>query len=287
MNHHRDNSIFKFNKLVIFILLLSVLTLAACFGKHNLRKLSTDEVVERLKNRKIDQFKLVYKDSLGNNLSEEFSKSFNQGKMIREFYVDTEDKIVEVRLFKYSHKKVFHEIQIRELLNHPFNNYNFIEIDCDKRDQILREVLKKDQEVRTGGEGNIYEIDASNQQIVYSIIKYCGWPKSEELITSMWYVVQHDPESEFAAFYYSNFVEFTKNGLLQESDLARMKDRMLMKNGYPQIYGSQIVGKSVYELRNPSAVNELRAKVGLGTIEANCKKHGFEFSLNDYFENDR
>ena len=66
--------------------------------------------------------------------------------------------------------------------------------------------------------------------------------------------------------------------------MAKMKDRMLMNNGYPQIYGTQIVGKNVYKLRDPKNINQLRAEVGLGTIEENTRKFGFEFNNDDYID---
>lgn len=86
------------------------------------------------------------------------------------------------------------------------------------------------------------------------------------------------------AYYYLDFLEMVEEKLLEESKMATMQDRMLMNNGYPQIYGTQVVGKSLYKLRNPKKVNQLRAEVGLGSIEENTKRFGFEFNINDYIE---
>jgi hypothetical protein len=254
-------------------------------NKNELRRLSTAETVKHLKERKVNQFKFIYKDSIGNDLTPELSKKFNSGKMIREFYVNQSNEIIQVRLKEYSHEKVFHEILIRELLNDPFKNYEFIEINCEESETLLKQVLTQDQDVRKNesSTNDIIQTDASNQQIVNSILKKCSWPNDPELINSIWFIIQHS-ESEFMAFYYLDFLKLVEKDLLKESTMAKMKDRMLMNNGYPQIYGTQIVGKNVYKLRDPKNVNQLRAEVGLGTIEENTKKFGFEFNNDDYID---
>jgi hypothetical protein len=147
----------------------------------------------------------------------------------------------------------------------------------------LKEVFRKDEEVRNGKGNNIIETDASNQKIVISILEKCNWPDDPELINSIWFVIQHS-ESKFMAYSYLKFKALVAKGLLKPSTMALMDDRMLMNNGYPQIYGSQIVENNIYKLRDPRKVNEWRAEVGLGTIEENTKRFGFDFILNDYLE---
>lgn len=56
------------------------------------------------------------------------------------------------------------------------------------------------------------------------------------------------------------------------SSLALLIDRINMREGKPQIYGSQIRGSDdgtlvVYEIENPEYVNQRRQEVGLGRIE--------------------
>ena len=53
------------------------------------------------------------------------------------------------------------------------------------------------------------QTDASNQQIVNSILKECSWPNDPELINSIWFVIQHS-ESEFMAFYYLDFLKLVE-----------------------------------------------------------------------------
>ncbi|MDA8692454.1 hypothetical protein N9L92_00215 [Saprospiraceae bacterium] len=270
----------------IALLVISILLFLSCDDspKQNLSKLSTQEVIEKFRNNEIDQFKLEYKDSLGNKLSQELKDKRNQGLMIRNYYQNSNNEVEEVWLTDYSDDQVFSEIQFRELQQDPLSEFQFITVNCEKVDSILRDVFKKDQEVRKGNGGNIIETDATNQQIVISIIEKCKWPDDPELINSIWFVIQHS-DSKFMALYYPKFMEFVDNGLLKKSTMALMKDRMLMDNGYPQIYGSQIVGKDVYKLRNAKMVNQWRKEVGLGTIEDNARRFGFEFNIEDYIEN--
>ena len=273
--------------IILFSTSIAIFLFSCCLQKtkNELRRLSTAETVKQLKERKVNQFKFIYKDSIGNDLTPELSKKFNSGKMIREFYVNQSNEIIQVRLKEYSHEKVFHEILIRELLNDPFKNYEFIEINCEESETLLKQVLTQDQDVRKNesSTNDIMQTDASNQQIVNSILKECSWPNDPELINSIWFVIQHS-ESEFMAFYYLDFLKLVEKDLLKESTMAKMKDRMLMNNGYPQIYGTQIVGKNVYKLRDPKNINQLRAEVGLGTIEENTRKFGFEFNNDDYID---
>ena len=86
------------------------------------------------------------------------------------------------------------------------------------------------------------------------------------------------------AYYYDEFKELESKGLLSSSNMAMMEDRMLMNNGFPQIYGSQIIHNSVYEMIDPINVNKRRASVGLNTIEENVRRFGFEFDINDYID---
>ena len=273
------------NNLHAFLILIALLLSCTSNTETELRKLSTDEIVERLKNGKVDQFKFIYKDSIGNEITPEISSKFNQWLMIREFFVNGNNEIKQVRLFDYSHDRVFHEIQIRELLNHPLKGFEFSNIDCQKSESLLINAYRKDQNIRKmdslkSTKVNIPNDDIVNLKTVISVIEKCGWPNSPDQIKSIFFVIQH-AESEFMALYYSNFIQAVNEGLLKEGTMAKMKDRMLMNNGYPQIYGTQISGKSVFQLRDPKKVNEWRANVGLNTMEENTRKFGFEYISND------
>jgi ribosomal protein L29 len=93
--------------------------------EQEIRKLDFKELRERINKGEVNLFQLTYKDSLGNKLTKELRTKLNKGKMFRDFYVDKNNEITEIRLKGYSHEHVFEEIQIRELLNQPLKGQWF------------------------------------------------------------------------------------------------------------------------------------------------------------------
>lgn len=251
--------------------------------EQEIRKLDFKELRERINKGEVNLFEVTYKDSIGKKLTKELRTKLNQGKMFRDFYVDIKNEITQIRLKDYSHEHVFEEIQIRELLNQPLKGYQFLNVKCEKADSLLLDAFDKDQNIRNGGEGSFFEIDSINQQIAISIIEKCGWPSEEETVRAIWYIIQH-ADSKFQVYYYPKFKEFVNNEILSASTMALMDDRILMNNGYPQLYGSQIVQNDVYQLRDSKNVNKFRSEVGLGPIEDYTRNFGFEFSPNDNIE---
>lgn len=79
--------------------------------------------------------------------------------------------------------------------------------------------------------------------------------------------------------------ESVLSGESKGSHLALLEDRIQMRNGKPQTYGSQIVndketGKQiVYEVWEPEYVNQRRKEVGLGPIEDYIKRWGIEWAI--------
>ena len=69
------------------------------------------------------------------------------------------------------------------------------------------------------------------------------------------------------------------------SHLALTEDRIRIRNGEPQIYGSQITsdpetGNSMlHDVFEPEYVNQRRKEVGLGPIEEYVKRFGLEWTI--------
>jgi len=263
--------------ILLFWIGLILSAFLSCSRSEEYRKIEMPELLERLKNNEVNLVYVSYKDSLGNDLTDELRSLLNQGLLMRNFYANRANEIEQIRLTKYSDDLVFNEIQIRELLTSPFNVFEIGEIDCAVSDSLIMDCFQKDQDVRKGLIDDIIHVDSTNQKIVISLLERCPWPNDPEIVRAVWFVIQH-ADSAFMAYFYPKFKQMVKDSLLSASTMALMEDRMLMNNGYPQIYGSQIVRESVYQLRDPDRVNELRASVGLGTIEEHVKKFGFEYS---------
>lgn len=165
------------------------------------------------------------------------------------------------------------------------------------KDQCLRlmlpEVEKKfgaDSEEKRYFWSLINEQDRINEAEVIEIIKEHGWlgvnRVGEMANQSIWLVIQHAPlETQ------EQYVPYLKESVaLGESAgwyLAFLEDRILMRNGEDQLYGSQAklnneTGKyHIYPIRDVKTVNERRAAIGLGTLEEHAQENGYIFDQED------
>lgn len=271
----------------ILILFVSTFLTIGCQNQatksNELIKVPHKELLNRIMAGEVVLVKLPYKDDQGKDLSIEQKKLLNQGKMLREFYENNSGEIVQIRIKKPTQEELFKEIQVREFLSSPFSSVKLIDIDCSKSDSLINDSFYKDQSVRNGHKINMSEIDAQNQTVVISLLTKCEWPTDSNILEGVWYVIQH-ADTGLMAYYYDKLKQSEAEGLLPSSLMAKMEDRMLMNHGFPQIYGTQVVQKSVYKMIDPANVNQRRSNVGLGTIEENTLKFGFEFKLEDYLD---
>ena len=161
---------------------------------------------------------------------------------------------------------------------------DIIEVDCSKKRQILSEVLESDQRIRKSNEPIKYaKEDHRNQELVISIIENCGMPTLKEVdqrqMDAIWLGLQHSTK-EIRKKYFPYVEKAVKNGDLSKQQYALMKDRMLMDDGKPQIYGSQIENGKLYKIENPETVNERRKEIGLETIEDYLNRFNLKFNPN-------
>ena len=161
---------------------------------------------------------------------------------------------------------------------------DIIEVDCSKKHQILSEVYESDQRIRKSNDLIKYaKEDHRNQELVISIIEKCGMPTLKEVtqehMKAIWLGLQHS-NKKIRKKYFPQIEKAVENGDLSKQQYALMKDRMLMDEGKPQIYGSQIKNGKLYKLENPETVNERRKEMGMGTIEEYLKYFNIEFNPN-------
>lgn len=161
---------------------------------------------------------------------------------------------------------------------------DLIEVDCSKKHQILSEVYESDFRIRKSNELIKYaKEDHRNQELVISIIEKCGMPTLNEVtqkhMTAIWVVLQHTTK-KYRKKYFPQIEAAVKNGDLSKEQYALMKDRILMDDGKPQLYGSQLNNGKLYELENPETVNERRKEMGMGTIEDYLSNFNIQFNPN-------
>jgi hypothetical protein len=112
-----------------------------------------------------------------------------------------------------------------------------------------------------------------------SFSKY-GWPTLSMVgydgVDALWLLLQHSPDDDFQRNMLPHVKAAFDNGELNPHNYALFVDRVLVQDGKPQKYGTQIkemINNTpvLYPIENRSSVNELRASIGL-------------FNLEDYFK---
>lgn len=163
------------------------------------------------------------------------------------------------------------------------------------RDQTLRQ-LYRDAEDKFGKDSDemIYfwelmsEQDHANEEEVVNIIEEHGWVGTNlvggQANMALWLVIQHAP-IEIQEKYLPLLKESVLKGQSSGSHLALLVDRILMRNGKPQIYGSQITydedtgREKIYKIKDPEYVNQRRKEVGLGPIQDYVKRWGIVWTI--------
>ncbi len=131
--------------------------------------------------------------------------------------------------------------------------------------------------------------DSINQIEVVNILDKHGWVGTDLVgkngNKALWLVIQHAP-IKIQEKYLPSLKKSVRHGLTPGHYLALLEDRILMKNGKPQTYGSQIITnqntgkKEVYKIKDPVNVNKRRKEVGLESIESYLSSWGIEWDID-------
>jgi len=163
------------------------------------------------------------------------------------------------------------------------------------KDQMLRGLYRSAEEKYGRGSAEIKYFckliaseDKANAIEILKIIEERGWVGislvGEKANNTLWLVVQH-AGLDIQKKYLPLLKESVKKGESTGNQLALLEDRILMREGKPQIYGSQITqnmktGKmEVYKVEEPEYVNKRRKEVGLGPIEDYIGHWGLEWNV--------
>lgn len=158
-----------------------------------------------------------------------------------------------------------------------------VEVDCFKKGKILDSVYLSDRRIRQQNVSitQFGQEDHRNQEMVISIIEKCGMPTLNEVsktqMEAIWFALQHT-NKKHRKKYFPKIEAAVKNGDLSKEKYALMKDRILMDEGKPQIYGSQIKNGKLYKLESPEKVNERRKEMEMGPIEEYLKNFNIKYS---------
>ena len=172
---------------------------------------------------------------------------------------------------------------------------------------ILDTVFKEDQSYRMQIEGVIAkygrdskevkdlwkvieEKDAVNLKKVVAILDKYGWMGPEEIggqgNQTLFLVIQH-ADLDVQLKYLPAMREAVKNRKAQPSALALLEDRVALRQGKRQIYGSQVGmdknGKAfVSPLEDPDNVDKRRAEVGLQPLADYVRNWQIEWDVEKY-----
>lgn len=119
--------------------------------------------------------------------------------------------------------------------------------------------------------------------MVISIIEKYGMPSllevSRKQMDAVWLALQHT-KKKYRKKYFPLIEAAVKRGDLSKQKNALMKDHILMDEGKPQLYGSQIQDGKLYELEAPDGVNERRKEMEMAPIEEYLKKFNITYNPN-------
>lgn len=209
-----------------------------------------------------------------------------------DFYVNKENQIKEIIVRKATAEDIRFKEQlqmaVKEKFQQPEKEIEQVHIDCDKQVEILNNVLTVDQEMRQGGNNIDPEIDRKNLQKVINLIDQCGMPSIEEVgkeqMQAIWLVFQH-ADAANRKKYFPQLQQAAANGGIEKSQMAMMQDRILMDENEPQIYGTQVLKDQhseewkLYELMDPSTVDQRRRKVNLGPLKEYLSRWNINFEV--------
>jgi hypothetical protein len=130
--------------------------------------------------------------------------------------------------------------------------------------------------------------DSMNLVKVKTIIDKYGWLGPDQIgeqgATTLFLVIQH-ADSLTQVSYAPLLRQAVKSGKAKPQDLALLEDRILVRQGKKQIYGSQVrtnteTGKNeFFPIEDEPNVNKRRNSVGLQPLEDYAKFFGIEYTL--------
>lgn len=114
------------------------------------------------------------------------------------------------------------------------------------------------------------DTDSTNLEMATRILAETGYPSKSRVgdfaSQAVWLVIQHS-DLEVQKQYLPQLEEAARNGDLPPAMIAALKDRIDVREGHPQQYGTQLGPDGLCPLLDASRVNEWRKEVGLPPIE--------------------
>lgn len=282
------NHITKMNyKILIFSLLIF---LSACQEKvykpNGLTKLTNSEIIEKAKQKDFPNIEtVVYKNEKGEIIPTDSLQKILNEEWTADWYADDNGIVKEFILRKATEHDKHLQRKIQEAVEYQ-PPIELVDISCENIVEVLQNVFDSDQSMRTNGGVINPETDRQNLATVISLIEKCGMPTLEEVddvqMSAIWVVFQHGDNASRKK-YLPLLEKSAKNGDLKATQIAMMKDRTMMMDGEPQVYGTQVTKNGnewiLYDLENPETVNKRRAEMGFQPLQDYLDRWNIEFDI--------
>ncbi|MBV8993845.1 MAG: hypothetical protein JO287_09110 [Pseudonocardiales bacterium] len=143
-----------------------------------------------------------------------------------------------------------------------------------EQDQAARDMREPDWET-------VDAVDADNLTWLKNVVAEVGWPgrslAGEDGAHAAWLLAQHaDSDPIFQRRCLDLITEAVNGGEASPAELAYLTDRVLLAEGQPQEYGTQMIGHKrgwvPRRLRDPEHVDERRAAMTLGPLREDISR---------------
>lgn len=147
-----------------------------------------------------------------------------------------------------------------------------MEIDQNSRKEFIKQLSENNPQKSKELALQMKKTDKENQQFVSELLDNCGWPKGlpAENNHTIFLVIDH-AETAYANKYFPYIKQQAELGIILKSDLATLQDRIMLKKGKKQLYGTQTfkVGPiiHVWPVDNINGLSERRKAMGLPPMD--------------------
>jgi hypothetical protein len=270
----------KFGWVILFLLCYSC-------QSDKLQKIEEEALIKAIVENTIPSpEEVVFRNEKGEDISyEEFLKIQQEEGFFEDYFVDKTGKISAIVIRKKTEKDDVLRRKINRALQSKGDLMEIPEvtINCEEKANILQTAFEQDQNMRRSGSKIDPEIDKQNIITIVNFIEQCGLPTLQEVnfeqMAGIWLVLQHAPP-----YYQKKYIplieEASKKGDISPAVVATMKDRALMHEGKPQIFGTQIEKGQLYLLYEPEFVDQRRADIGLEPLAEYLQNFSIEFSVS-------
>lgn len=152
----------------------------------------------------------------------------------------------------------------------------------------LEYLYDRDQKVRQKGDSAAFMmyVDSTNLVTLEQIIGQIGWPPASKVgkkaNSAAWLVVQHAP-LESQEKYFPMMEKSVKDKESNPVELAYLDDRIRMRKGQKQLYGTQVKmdektgAPAIWPIEDEEHVDKRRAELGLEKMADYAKRFGIDY----------